>query len=56
MKAIIKVVTAKKEFTPDQRQILRRVAMVLIEHQLSVDVRITEKVTKKENIFKLKTG
>jgi hypothetical protein len=46
MKATIKVVTAEKEFTYDQRQILRRVAMVLKEHDLSVSVFIKEKKTK----------
>lgn len=36
MKAIIKVVTAQKEFSSDQKQILRRVSIVLIEHGFSV--------------------
>jgi hypothetical protein len=36
MKAIIKVCTAAKNFNPDQLQILRRVQMVLIEHDFSV--------------------
>jgi len=38
MKALIKIVTAEKEFTQDQKQILRRVSMVLTEHNLSVAV------------------
>ena len=38
MKAIIKVCTAAKEFNQDQKNIMRRVAMVLIEHDLSVVV------------------
>jgi len=42
MKAIIKVCTAAKEFTQDQTAIMKRVAMVLIEHNLSVDIRIKE--------------
>lgn len=46
MKAIIKIVTAKKEFTPDQLQIIRRVTNVLSMHSLSVDIRIDEKKTK----------
>jgi hypothetical protein len=37
MKAVIRAVTASKEFTEDQKQILRRVSMVLIEHGFSVD-------------------
>jgi hypothetical protein len=43
MKATIKVVTAEKEFTYDQKQILRRVTMVLKEHDLSVAIFIKEK-------------
>ena len=50
MKAIIKVVSATK-FTPDQEQIIKRVAMVLIEHGLSVSV---ERKVKKGKTFKLK--
>jgi hypothetical protein len=38
MKAIIKVCTAAKEFTEDQKQILRRIANVLTEHNLSVAI------------------
>jgi hypothetical protein len=47
MKAIIKVCTASKNFTEDQKQILKRISMVLIEHGLSVDVRIQQKKYKK---------
>jgi len=36
MKATIKIVTAAPEFTEDQKQILRRVSIVLIEHGFSV--------------------
>ena len=46
MKAIIKVCTASKEFNNDQKQILRRVAMVLIGHNLSVDIQMKIKTTK----------
>ena len=46
MKAVIKIVTAEKEFTQDQRQIMRRVTMVLTEHNLSVALAIKEKKTK----------
>lgn len=38
MKAIIKVCTAQKEFTEDQKQIMWRVANVIMEHNLSVDI------------------
>lgn len=38
MKALIKVCVAARSFTEDQKQILRRVSMVLIEHGFSVDV------------------
>jgi hypothetical protein len=38
MKAIIKVCTANKEFTQDQTAIMRRIALVLIEHNLSVSI------------------
>jgi hypothetical protein len=40
----IKAVTASKQLTPDQSQILRRVAIVLIEHGFSVEVRETKKI------------
>ena len=53
MKAIIKVVTAEKEFSEDQKQILRRVTMVLIEHNLSACVILKKKV-KKTKVLKLK--
>jgi hypothetical protein len=38
MKAIIKVVTAEKEFTQEQTAIIKRIALVLIEHNLSVEL------------------
>jgi hypothetical protein len=53
MKAIIKVVTARKEFTPDQKQILRRVNNVLMEHNLSVSITFSEKV-KRNKLFEVK--
>jgi hypothetical protein len=53
MKANIKVVTAETEFTEDQIKILKRVAIVLIEHNLSVAV--TMKV-KKVKTLKIKTA
>jgi len=46
MKALIKIVTADKEFTQDQKQILRRVSMVLIEHGFSVCTTMKVKKTK----------
>jgi hypothetical protein len=46
MKAIIKVVTAKKEFTQDQEQILRRISNVLMEHGLSVAIFLKRKSKK----------
>jgi hypothetical protein len=46
MKALIKVVTAEKEFNEDQKRILKRVAIVLIEHNLSVSVVMKVKKTK----------
>jgi hypothetical protein len=51
MKCTIKAVTASKEFTEDQKLILRRVSMVLIEHGFSVES--TYKV-KKVKTIKLK--
>jgi hypothetical protein len=45
MKAIIKVCSAAKEFTQDQKAIIKRVGMVLIEHNLSVDIRFKKKET-----------
>jgi hypothetical protein len=44
MKAIIKIASAGK-FTQDQEQIIKRVALVLIEHNLSVKVQKKIKVT-----------
>jgi hypothetical protein len=38
MKVNIKAVTAGKELTQDQKQILRRVALVLQEHNFSVQI------------------
>jgi len=49
MKAIIKAVTAGK-FTEDQKQILRRVSMVLIEHGFSVKTEVNVKKVKKINL------
>lgn len=46
MKAIIKIVTAKKEFTPDQTQILRRIVNVLCDHNLSAAILLKKKVKK----------
>jgi hypothetical protein len=56
MKAIIKIVTARKDFRPDQIAIMRRVSMVLQEHDLSVDIRISKKVMKEIPILRLNTG
>ena len=53
MKAIIKVCTASKEFTDDQKQMLRRISNVMIAHNLSVS--ITMKV-KKNKQLKLKAS
>lgn len=53
MKAVIKIVTARKEFTEDQKQIMRRVTMVLIEHNLSACIVLKKKV-KKDRELKLK--
>ena len=44
MKAVIKIASAGK-FTPDQEQIIKRVALVLIEHNLSIKVQKKIKVT-----------
>lgn len=46
MKAIIRVCTANKDFTEDQKQILRRISIVLREHDFSVDMLIKMKKTK----------
>jgi hypothetical protein len=48
MKALIRVVTAEKEFTHAQIQFMKRMANVLISHhQLSVSVTMKIKKTKK---------
>jgi hypothetical protein len=54
MKAIIKIVTAEKKFTEDQEQIIKRVSMVLIEHNLSVA--IVKKVKKAKTIKLIKAS
>jgi hypothetical protein len=46
MKAIIKVVTASKEFNNDQKQIMRRIVNVLTEHNLSACIILKKKITK----------
>ena len=53
MKAVIRVCTAGKEFTQDQKAIMRRVSMVLIEHNLSVAVIMK---VKKDKQLKLKVS
>ena len=50
MKAIIKIASAGK-FTEDQEKILKRVCIVLAEHDLSVCI---ERKVKKVQTFKLK--
>jgi hypothetical protein len=52
MKAIIKVVTAEKEFNEDQKRILKRIAIVLIEHNLSVAVTMKIKKDKQLKLIK----
>lgn len=42
-KAIIKLVTAEDEFTADQKQIMRRILNVLIDHDISVRLSIKVK-------------
>lgn len=49
MKALIKAVTAAK-FTEDQKQILRRVSIVLIEHGFSVATKVQIKKSKQLKI------
>ena len=46
MKAVINICTAEKEFTQDQKAIMKRIALVLIEHNLSVALSIKEKQAK----------
>jgi hypothetical protein len=50
MKAIIKVCTASKDFSADQKQIIRRIANVLSEHGLSVSVTTKIKQVKQFNL------
>lgn len=47
MKALIKVVTAENEFSEDQLKIIKRIAIVLIEHNLSVAVSMKIKKIKR---------
>jgi len=50
MKASIKIATAADEFTPDQINIMKRICMVLIEHNLSVDLRLRRKISTTERL------
>ena len=54
MDAIIAICTVEKEFRQDQTAIMKRVALVLIEHDLSVEIRIKRKVVKDKQIRLLK--
>jgi predicted transcriptional regulator len=47
MKAVIKVLTAEDKFSQDQIAIMKRVALVLQEHNLSVAL-----LMKKEKVYK----
>jgi len=42
MKATIKICTAEKEFSQNQKAIMKRVTMVLIEHNLSAAIFMKE--------------
>jgi hypothetical protein len=53
MKAIIKIVTANKDFSEDEKMLFRRMVNVLFEHNLSARVMLKKKVTKTK-ILKLK--
>jgi hypothetical protein len=53
MKAIIKIVTANKKFSKDQKDAIRRFSIILQEHNLSVVVTIKKKI-KKSKILNLK--
>jgi len=53
MKAIIKIVTASPEFNEDQKKIIKRIMMVLIEHDLSCYMKIKNN-SKKDKVFQIK--
>jgi hypothetical protein len=50
MRAVIKVCYADKEFRQDQIAIIKRIALVLVEHDLSVVIDFKEKKVKNLNI------
>ena len=50
MKVLIKVVTAGKEFTADQKNVMRRYVNVLQKHNLSVSIILKQKVTKSKQL------
>jgi len=50
MDAVIKISTARKEFSQDQAAIMKRIALVLIQHNLSVELKIKRKVAKDKEI------
>jgi hypothetical protein len=46
MKVVIKVATAEREFTQDQKDIMKGVCLVLIEYNLLVEITIEVKKSK----------
>ena len=54
MKAIVRIVTAEREFNQDQKNIMKRIVCVLIEHNLSVSLTIGRRINKEGKIFKLR--
>jgi len=56
MDAIIEICTVGKEFRQDQMAIMKRVALVLIAHDLSVEIRINRKVAKDKEISFLRVS
>jgi hypothetical protein len=57
MKAVIKIVTAEKEFSESQMKILKRIMLVLIEYNLSVVLSIKKKEIQPKHVkLKIKSA
>jgi len=56
MDAVIEIATARKKFRQDQVAIMKRVALVLIAHDLSVEITINRKTSKDKEISYLRVS
>jgi hypothetical protein len=55
MKATIKIVTAEKDFSEEEKKLMKRIVCVFIEHGLSACVYLKKKTTKIKTL-RIKAG